>query len=255
MGKTIVFEVSLGTADPAIKAVSYDLIQKDLEESSGLPVWEIFTDKAAADATDAMTFTEALRKAEEEGYERIRIVPIFLTKGDLFYETKNAVKAYQDRFDIRISDAVLADRDSTVFAAGILTQCLHMDPDRDYVFAAYGNPDISGMAYEILQAAFDKNGYDNVFVAQVVSNPGIPECIEFLKSRREGRTDLKPVCIVPLIVSGGNAQMDKLIGEKDSFASALRDAGFEVETQGKGLGEYKQFRRIYTIRLASINKD
>ena len=49
MGKTIVFEVSLGTADPAIKAVSYDLIKKDLEEASGLPVWEIFTDKAAAE--------------------------------------------------------------------------------------------------------------------------------------------------------------------------------------------------------------
>lgn len=84
MGKTIVFEVSLGTADPAIKAVSYDLIKKDLEEASGLPVWEIFTDKAAADVTEAMTFEEALQKAEQEGYENIRIVPIFLTKGDLF---------------------------------------------------------------------------------------------------------------------------------------------------------------------------
>lgn len=161
MGKTIVFEVSLGTADPAIKAVSYDLIKKDLEEASGLPVWEIFTDKAAADATEAMTFEEALQKAEQEGYENIRIVPIFLTKGDLFYETKHTVESYQDRFDIKISDAVLADRDSTAFAAGILTQCLHMDPDREYVLAAYGNPDFSGMAYEILQTAFDRNGYDN----------------------------------------------------------------------------------------------
>ena len=141
MGKTIVFEVSLGTADPAIKAVSYDLIKKDLEEASGLPVWEIFTDKAAADATEAMTFEEALQKAEQEGYENIRIVPIFLTKGDLFYETKHNVESYQDRFDIKISDAVLADRDSTAFAAGILTLCLHMDPDREYVLAAYGNPD------------------------------------------------------------------------------------------------------------------
>ena len=67
--------------------------------------------------------------------------------------------------------------------------------------------------------------------------------------------DLKPVILVPLIVSGGNAQMDKLIGETDSFASALREAGFEVEAQNKGLGEYKQFRRIYTIRLSSINRD
>ena len=67
--------------------------------------------------------------------------------------------------------------------------------------------------------------------------------------------DLKPVILVPLIVSGGNAQMDKLIGETDSFASALREAGFEVEAQHKGLGEYKQFRRIYTIRLNSINKE
>jgi cobalamin biosynthesis Co2+ chelatase CbiK len=49
--------------------------------------------------------------------------------------------------------------------------------------------------------------------------------------------------------------MDKLIGETDSFASALREAGFEVEAQNKGLGEYKQFRRIYTIRLNSINKE
>lgn len=255
MGKTIVFEVSLGTADPAIKAVSYDLIKKDLEEASGLPVWEIFTDRAAADATEAMTFEEALQKAEQEGYENIRIVPIFLTKGDLFYETKHTVESYQDRFDIKISDAVLADRDSTAFAAGILTQCLHMDPDREYVLAAYGNPDFSGMAYEILQTAFDRNGYDNVFVAQKVSNPGVPECVEFLRRRREGRTDLKPVILVPLIVSGGNAQMDKLIGETDSFASALREAGYEVEAQNKGLGEYKQFRRIYTIRLSSINRD
>lgn len=202
-----------------------------------------------------MTFEEALQKAEQEGYENIRIVPIFLTKGDLFYETKHTVESYQDRFDIKISDAVLADRDSTAFAAGILTQCLHMDPDREYVLAAYGNPDFSGMAYEILQTAFDRNGYDNVFVAQKVSNPGVPECVEFLRRRREGRTDLKPVILVPLIVSGGNAQMDKLIGETDSFASALREAGFEVEAQNKGLGEYKQFRRIYTIRLNSINKE
>lgn len=255
MERTVVFEVSLGTADPAIKAISYDLIKKDLEDVSGLPVWEIFTDKEAAARTDAMTIQEALERAKEEGYAKVRIVPIFLTKGDLFYETKNAVKAYQDAMDIRISDAVLSDRDATFFVAGILTQILHMDPDREYVFAAYGNPDFGGMAYESLQAAFDRNFYDNVFVAQMIASPGLPECIEFLKNRREGRTDLKPVFVVPLIVSGGNAQMDRLIGEEDSFVSRLREEGFDVEFSSRGLGEYRQFRRIYTIRLASITKD
>lgn len=40
-----------------------------------------------------------------------------------------------------------------------------------------------------------------------------------------------------------------MAGEKDSYVTRLREAGFAVEPVIKGLGEYPQFRSLYVEKV------
>lgn len=48
-----------------------------------------------------------------------------------------------------------------------------------------------------------------------------------------------------MVVAGDHAKNDMAGGEEDSWDTAFRNAGFEVEAQLKGLGEYAAVRKLY----------
>ena len=89
-------------------------------------------------------------------------------------------------------------------------------------------------------------------------NNGVLECetekdclgqaVAWLKKREADLRDAQ-VEIVPLVIAWGDYMAGELYNSQDSFMWQLRKAGYRTVFTGKGLGEYPEFREIYTKKL------
>lgn len=262
---TVVFEVSLGTTDLKVKKACYDKLQEDLARVTGLPVWQALVTGYCAklaqedDPTqDIYTVPEALEKAKNEGIKTIKVLMVYMTKGDEYYAIKQEVEDFcqENGIELQVAQSVFYNRDACAFVAGVIAQIVTIDPDRDYICVGHGNSSFPGIAYDYMREVFENFGYKNVFVAQLLQAPGVQESLDFLAEQNKDSGDHKrPVTIIPLLVASGHYMMDDIKGDKEtSFLSQIRAAGYDATALEHDLGEYPQFRQIYCSRILALDE-
>ena len=257
--KTVLFLASFGTSVLRAKEESYDKIQALLEETSRLPVWQIFTDDDTARAVSGVdgktiyTVEDALETAIIHGYDNVIVVPVFFAKGELYNSLRTRLDYYRDRIDISMTEAVLYDTASCHEVARVLMEVIKPAPEKEYLLVGHGNSVYHNQGYGIVEEAFRSAGYENVRVIKLREKDSVGQAIAWLKKRGADMRDVQ-VEIVPLVVAWGDYMAGELYSSEDSFMWQLRKAGFRTVFTGKGLGEYEKFRGIYTSRLADLKK-
>ena len=58
-------------------------------------------------------------------------------------------------------------------------------------------------------------------------------------------TECKKVVLMPFMIVAGDHAKNDMAGEEDSWKTELEEAGYEVRTLVKGLGEIPGIRRIF----------
>ena len=253
---TVLILASVGTNIIRAKESTYDVIQKELAEYSGLTVYQVFTDDSMARAmsdrnNEAYTVEEALEKAIADGYSRVIAVPVFMTKGELYNSLKSRLDFYLDRLEIRMTDSVLHDAASCDEMCEVFEEICQIVPEREYLFVEHGNPYYHCAANTYLQQSFDKKGYMNVKVIQLKERDSFGQAIAFLKERKADETNAQ-VVIIPLIVAWGDYMANELYNAQDSFMWKLRNAGYRTVFTGAGMGEFESFRQVYKKRLDAV---
>lgn len=259
MSKSVIILASVGTNILRAKKQSYDMIRKDLEQYSGLELLHVFTDDSTAKAVSTKrhpvyTVENAVETAIRNGAERILVIPVFMTKGDLYNELKGRLDFYNDTIDIRLADSVLYDEGSCDKVAEILIKVFEFEsyaPEKVYLLVDHGNPHYKGAAMSYLQKSIDAKGIDNVKVIQLKEKDSFGQAVAWLKEKKADETNAQ-VVLVPLIVAWGDYMADELYNSDDSFMWKLRESGYRSVFTGKGLGEYEEFRKIYRDRLDAI---
>jgi|GEM_PF-3084822 len=257
-GKTIVMLVSVGSSVLRAKSASYDLIRKELEEHTGHEVLQVFSDDNTAKAVDSpedrvYTVEGALEEAVRQGAERVVVVPVFMTKGQLYNEVKSRTDFYLDRLHVEITEPVLHDQESCRRAAALFQDILQFDAKKEYLIVDHGNPFYHCTNNTYLEQAFRENGSDNIKVIQLKERDSFGQAVAFLKARRADETGAQ-VVIVPLIVAWGDYMADELYNSEDSFMWKLRNAGYRTVFTGMGMGEFPQFRKVYSERYDELGK-
>ncbi|MCR5294880.1 MAG: sirohydrochlorin cobaltochelatase [Lachnospiraceae bacterium] len=255
---TIIILASVGTTIIRAKESTYDLIMKELADYSGMEVLQVFTDDHAAHAMNdnvknIYTVEEALEKAISLKYSKVIVVPVFMTKGQLYNELKSRLDFYLDRLDIKMADSVLYDADSCREFVEIFETIRTIKPEKNYLFVEHGNPYYHCAANTYLQKAFEEKGYNNVKVIQLKERDSFGQAVSFLKERKADETGAQLI-IVPIIVAWGDYMADELYNSQDSFVFRLKNAGYRAIFTGEGLGEFEQFRKIYLKRLDAVKE-
>ena len=138
--KTVIFLASFGTSIVRAKEVSYDKIQAELAITSGLPVWQVFTDDDTARAmngvngTHTYTVEDALETAIIHGFTKVIAVPVFFAEGELYKDLQNRLNFYRDRIDVEVTSAVIHDQESAYDVAQTLIDAIKPDPKMEYLF-------------------------------------------------------------------------------------------------------------------------
>lgn len=256
--KTAVLVSSFGTSYEDARRNSLDRIFYDLKSAAGydsdVVFYQAYTSgmiirKLASCGIHIDTVKEALDKIAGEGVERLIVVPTHILAGIEYKKLSEQVLEYESRFkQIKITKAVLEDAWDCVKLAGFLSRTFRFRSDKEYVLMGHGSESAANERYKQMNSTFENSGLTNVRIATVEGKPDIDDVLDILKLRN----NKKPVMLYPFMVVAGDHVHNDMAGEKDSFASKLRDAGYEVEINMNGLGEYADFRIIYVNKLKEI---
>jgi sirohydrochlorin cobaltochelatase len=256
--KTAVLVSSYGTDCVDARERSLDRIYYDLREAAGKDKNVIFYQsytsemllKTLSDNGMKIHSTrEAVEKAIEEKARRLIVIPTLIAAGTEYKRLCDQVMEYRDSFkQIKITRPLLEDEWDCVRQTSIFSREFKVNPDKEYILVGRGSDSAANQRYFQMNRSFKNSGLGNVRIATMGEKPNIDDVLNELKKKENKKT----IVLHPFMVASGENVKKNIAGETDSFASRLKEAGYEVEVILKGLGEYPEFRNVYVNRLRAI---
>jgi len=108
------------------------------------------------------------------------------------------------------------------------------------ILMGHGSEHAADRCYDLLQQRLDAAGLP-VFTATVEGSRTFEAALDWLKAEEARRVVLMPF----MLVAGDHAINDMAGAEKDSWQNRLREAGYQVNSNLRGLGENSAFRKIF----------
>ena len=254
----VAFGTSVPEALPSFKAV-------DASFKAAFPdstvAWaytsQIIRRKLAKQGRPVGGISDGLAELARGGVKLVRVQSLHVMPGEEFTELERAVlldlQKHPGRFEavylgrplleshkdaLRVSKAVLADMGDKRQKGEAVVLMGHGQ--------AHGRADL---VFEGMRASF-KESDPLVFMATVEGARGFDDLLAELKAHKVKKVWLQPL----MVVAGDHARNDLAGDEEDSWASRLKAAGFQVETNLKGLGQVPGVRDVF-VAHAKENVD
>lgn len=220
------------------RAFTSHMIIKKLKEK-----YEIFVD----------TPEEILEKLYEAGYEEVIMQPLHMIPGEEFIYINKIAEAFKEKFEVlKVGRPIFyyqgieeLPQDYSLFIEA--TKELY-EENNAVVLMGHGTAHPANSVYGCLQAVFEDDGYENVFVTTVEGYPNFENVISRVK-----RKNISEVTIAPLmVVAGDHARNDMASDDEESLKSMLEAEGIKVNVHLKGLGENEKFNELYINRIDDL---
>lgn len=223
------------------RAFTSHKIIKKLQEK-----YEIFIDTPEA----------MLEKLYDSGYEEIIMQPLHMIPGEEFIYINKIAEIFKEKFEVlKVGRPIFyyqgieeLPQDYSLFIEA--TKELY-EENNAVVLMGHGTAHPANSVYGCLQAVFEDEGYENVFVTTVEGYPNFENVISRVK-----RKNISEVTLVPLmVVAGDHARNDMASDEEESLKSMLEAEGIKVNVYMKGLGENEKFNKLYINRIDDLIND
>ena len=172
---------------------------------------------------------EMLEKLYENGYEEIIMQPLHMIPGEEFIYINKIADSFKEKFEIlKVGRPIFyyqgieeLPQDYSLFIEA--TKELY-EENNAVVLMGHGTAHPANSVYGCLQAVFEDEGYENVFVTTVEGYPNFENVIKRLRRR-----NISEVTIAPLmVVAGDHARNDMASDEDESLKSMLEAEGIKV---------------------------
>ena len=223
------------------RAFTSHKIIKKLQEK-----YEIFIDTPEA----------MLEKLYDSGYEEIIMQPLHMIPGEEFIYINKIAEIFKEKFEVlKVGRPIFyyqgieeLPQDYSLFIEA--TKELY-EENNAVVLMGHGTAHPANSVYGCLQAVFEDEGYENVFVTTVEGYPNFENVISRVK-----RKNIREVTLAPLmVVAGDHARNDMASDDKESLKSMLEAEGIKVKVYMKVLGENEKFNKLYINRIDDLIND
>ena len=223
------------------RAFTSHKIIKKLQEK-----YEIFIDTPEA----------MLEKLYDSGYEEIIMQPLHMIPGEEFIYINKIAEIFKEKFEVlKVGRPIFyyqgieeLPQDYSLFIEA--TKELY-EENNAVVLMGHGTAHPANSVYGCLQAVFEDEGYENVFVTTVEGYPNFENVISRVK-----RKNIREVTLAPLmVVAGDHARNDMASDDEESLKSMLEAEGIKVNVYMKGLGENEKFNKLYINRIDDLIND
>lgn len=202
----------------------------------------------------ALTITEALEQMKQEGITKAVVLPTHIIDGIENHKMKQAVEECRMLFDeIKVADALLTTEEDYAAAASALWESLKDEAgDCPVILMGHGTAHEADESYRKIERAITGYSHKRVYLATVEGGITIEDVIARMKKEVPAGSR---VIVTPFMLVAGDHANNDMAGEEESFASRLREEGYEPECILRGLGEYAAIREIYLGHLRKALTD
>ena len=279
IGENEILVVSFGTSFNDSRVADIGGVEKAIQAAN--PDWSVrraFTAQIiinhvqARDGEKIDNVDQALQRAVDNGVKNLVVQPTHLMHGAEYDEMKEAVEAYQDKFEsVKIaepllgevgSDATVVNDDKKVVAETLSAEAAKVagydsveaakEDGVAFVFMGHGTSHTAKISYSQMQTQMSDLGYDNVFIGTVEGEPEDTSCEAVIQKVADA--GYKKVILRPLmVVAGDHANNDMAGDDDDSWLSQFKASGdFDsIDTQISGLGSIEGIEKIYVEHTAA----
>lgn len=186
---------------------------------------------------------EALGRLLDGGFTDVLVQPTHVMNGNEYEDMMREAAGFEGKFNqLRYGAPLLtSSEDYFQLIEAIREEVFPLLEDELLVYMGHGSDHEANAVYSALNFMLSQKGIHNVVVGTVEAYPDLPAVLAIAKQSGKKRIRLMPL----MVVAGDHAKNNMAGGEEDSWDTAFRNAGFEVEAQLKGLGEYAAVRKLY----------
>ncbi len=255
--KPVILVVSFGTSYNETRDKTIGAIEQALQAANpGYEVRRAFTAQTVIDilknrdGIEIDNVTQAMSRLVVDGVKEVIVQPTHIMPGFEFNDMLAEIAPYAKQFErLKVGKPLLAEEaDFDALIASLVKETdSYQAEDTAIVWMGHGTHHEANSVYATLQQKLIDAGYTNHFVGTVEAAPTLDDVLALVKD-----SGAKKVVLLPLmIVAGDHATNDMAGGEEDSWKTAFQNAGFEVETVLKGLGEYAGVRELLVAHAAN----
>lgn len=243
IGENELLVVSFGTSFNDNRVASIGAVENALEEA--FPDWSVrrgFTSQIIIDHVkdrDGVAIdnvTEALDRAVENGVKNLVIQPTHLMNGLEYEELMQTLAEYADVFEnVAVGQPLLMSDDDFAVVEKAITDWTaeYANEETAMVFMGHGTEHEANAVYGTMQDKLTADGFDNYFIGTVEGTPSLDDVVALVEAG-----DYKKVVLSPLMIVAGDHANNDMAGDEDgAWKKTFEDAGYEVETLIRGLGE------------------
>ncbi len=211
---------------------------------------QIIIDKLAErDGLVIDNVAQAVERLIADGVKELVVQPTHVMNGYEYTDMMAEIAPYEGRFDsVKYGLPLLsADQDYADLAAALVAETQDYDGEGTaIVYMGHGTEADSNSVYTKMQQALIDAGQDNYFIGTVEAKPDLADVLAAVGENGAGKVVLLPL----MIVAGDHANNDMAGDEEDSWKTAFKKEGYEVEPVIKGLGEYSLVRQMFVEHVA-----
>lgn len=255
--KSAILLVSFGTTYPEAREKSLEAIHRELARANPkILVYQAYTSRRvikglAEQKIKVNTVEEALFEALDNQTEELYVLPTHMIPGREYQKTVQMLEMHRPLFQrLYIASPVLSEPEDCRNFVPVLENMIGFEEESEYVLMGHGTDAEADVRYDQLQEALFRAGYENVHIASVEGSIHLEKVMARLQKK-----EVKKVILHPLMVVAGDHANHDMAGKEDSYASKLKEAGYQVESILKGLGEYPQFRAVYVEKMQKLMEE
>lgn len=192
-----------------------------------------------------MNVKEAMEQMLKDGIEIVAVQPTHIINGYENDKMLEDLKAYEGKFEsITIGKPMLSDIEDYKKAIHAIIEDVFMEEDEYLILMGHGTEHHANSAYPALEYILQTLGYQHMHIATVEGYPQLKDILGKLEEEKAEKIVLLPF----MFVAGDHAKND-MAGEEGSWKQELEEAGYQVRTIIKGLGEMPSIRKIFMEHL------
>lgn len=254
---TAILVVSFGTSNHETREKTIGAVERAVAEA--FPQYDVrraFTSsfivrKLEKEGIPVDDVNEAIAKLSSDGIRNLIVQPTHLMHGNEYEKLKVVLQDAEGVFEkIVLGDPLLTDEkdiDAVITAVTEDVKSVCKGSETAVIFMGHGSDAKANAVYVNMQNRLSEKGFSDIYIATVEASPSFEEVLQEISGK-----DYKRVILQPLMVVAGDHALNDMAGEEDSWKSRLIEAGYEVETVLKGLGEIPAIREIYVEHVKNL---
>jgi sirohydrochlorin cobaltochelatase len=247
--------VSFGTTHKDTREKNIEKLAETVREN--FPGWNIYQAYSSGivrsilrkrDNIIVFDIKEALEQMKQEGITHALVLPTHIIDGIENNKMKQIVENYREFFaDIKIAHALLENEDDCKYTAKAFWKEIEKTVgDKPVILMGHGTSHKADRFYAMVEKEMRSYSGKEIYIATVEGAITIEDVIEGLNA---SQGEKGPVLLLPFMLVAGDHAANDMAGEEKSFASKLRNEGYEPKCILRGIGEYDEIRNLYIKHL------